>query len=145
VGTFRGSEVVVVNRADLQKLADMRVEEAEVLLKAKKYAGAYYLAGYAVECGLKACIAKKVRRYDYPDKQLAQKCYTHKVEDLVVLAGLKASLDADPDLQENWTVVKDWNEEARYERRTTRADARGLFDAITDPDHGVLPWIKSHW
>src|SRR5947209_1651078 len=124
--------VMDVNRADLQKLAELRIEEARILLKAKKYAGAYYLAGYAVECGLKACIAKKVRRYDYPDKQLAQKSYTHKVEELVVLAGLKPALDADADLLVNWTAVKDWSEESRYERKTTRAEGQALYDAITD-------------
>ncbi len=31
--------------------------------------GAYYPAGYSVECGLKACIAKGVQRYDFPDKR----------------------------------------------------------------------------
>ncbi len=134
-----------MNRADLQKLADMRIEEAEILLKAKRYAGAYYLAGYAVEFALKACIAKKVKRYDYPDKQHAQKCYTHKVEELVVLADLRRLLDADPDLLLRWGVVKDWSEEARFDRTITRGDARSLYDAITDPVHGVLPWIKRHW
>jgi HEPN domain-containing protein len=133
-----------VNRADFQKLADLRIEEAEVLLKAKKYSGAYYLAGYAVECALKACIAKKSKRYDYPDKQLAQKCYTHNVEELVVVAGLQANLKADADLQLHWAVVKDWSEQTRYERKT-RAEAQALYDAITDLAHGVLPWIKSHW
>jgi HEPN domain-containing protein len=134
-----------VNRADLQKLADMRIEEAEILLRAKQYAGAYYLAGYAVELGLKACIAKKVKRYDYPDKHHAQKCYIHKVEELVVLAGLRALLDADADLLLRWAVVKDWDEETRYDRTITRGDAQSLYVAITDPAHGVLPWIKLHW
>jgi HEPN domain-containing protein len=134
-----------VNRTDLQKLADMRIEEAEILLKARKYAGAYYLAGYAVECGLKACLAKTVKRHDYPDKQRVQQWYTHKLEDLVRFAGLKPALDADPDLSRNWGIVKDWDEQARYERKTTRAEAQGLYNAITDPTHGVLPWIKAHW
>jgi hypothetical protein len=46
----------VVNRAEFQKLADLRAREAGVLLAARCYDGAYYLAGYAVECALKACI-----------------------------------------------------------------------------------------
>jgi HEPN domain-containing protein len=96
-----------VKRSDFQKLADIRIEEADVLFKAKKYDGAYYLAGYAVECALKACIAKKTGRYDYPDKQFASKCYTHNVEELVVLASLKPALDADADLQLRWAFVKD--------------------------------------
>jgi HEPN domain-containing protein len=39
-----------MNRADFQKLAELRIREAKVLLDSKHYEGAYYLAGYAVEC-----------------------------------------------------------------------------------------------
>ena len=46
-----------MNRADFQRLADVRIDEAGVLLAAGRWSGAYYLAGYAVECALKACIA----------------------------------------------------------------------------------------
>jgi HEPN domain-containing protein len=138
-----------MNRTDFQKLAEMRIEEAEALLKAKKWAGAYFLAGYAVECGFKACIAKKTKRHDYPDKDFAARCFTHKVEQLVLQAGLQtvfqAARNADADLDLNWTLVKDWDEKARYERKRTRAQAQGLYDAVTDSAHGVLPWIKSRW
>jgi hypothetical protein len=41
-----------VNRAELQRLARLRPREAKVLLAAKECAGAYYLAGYAVEYGM---------------------------------------------------------------------------------------------
>jgi HEPN domain-containing protein len=50
-----------MNRADFHKLAEIRIKEARVLLDRKCYAGAYYLAGYAVECALKACIARKTQ------------------------------------------------------------------------------------
>jgi HEPN domain-containing protein len=138
-----------MNRIDLQKLAQIRIEEAEALLKAKKWAGAYYLAGYGVECALKACVAKKTKRHDFPDKDFAAKCFTHKLEQLVVQAGVQmifqAARTADPDLEVNWTIVKDWDEKARYERKRSRAQAQGLYDAITDSVHGVLTWIKLHW
>lgn len=138
-----------MNRIDFQKLAEMRIEEAEALLKAMKWAGAYYLAGYAVECGLKACVAKKTKRHDYPDKDFAAKCYTHKVEQLVVQAGLQTAFQAarlaSANLDLNWTIVKDWDDKARYVWKRSRAPAQGLFDAITDPAHGVLPWIRLHW
>ena len=38
-----------VNRADWQKLALERIKDAKALLKLKRWAAAYYLAGYAVE------------------------------------------------------------------------------------------------
>ena len=97
-----------------------------------------------MECALKACISKRTRKYAYPDKDLATKCYTHDVDKLVELAGLRPRLQADTALMTNWTIVRDWSEQARYERKT-RAEAQALYDAIVDPTHGVLPWIKSHW
>lgn len=36
-------------RKDFKLIADLRVKEAEILLKGGKPNGAYYLAGYAVE------------------------------------------------------------------------------------------------
>jgi HEPN domain-containing protein len=137
-----------VNRIDFQQLAEVRIAEAGVLLAQGKYDGAYYLAGYAVECGLKACIAKLTKAEDFPDKQFAQKCYTHDLRELLALAGLTAQRDADaqadPDLFKNWQVVKDWSESSRYARKS-KDDAQRLYDAITDAAHGVLPWVKRYW
>ncbi len=39
---------------DFQSFSRIRVNEAKALLHLKHYSGAYYLAGYAVECALKA-------------------------------------------------------------------------------------------
>ena len=47
-----------LKRRDLRELALLRLKEAQVLLANGCWSGAYYLAGYAVECALKACIAK---------------------------------------------------------------------------------------
>lgn len=55
-----------VDRRDLHVLSRIRLKEAKALLDAGLYDGAYYLAGYAVECGLKACIAKKTKRHEFP-------------------------------------------------------------------------------
>ena len=50
-----------MNKSDFENLANIRIIEAEVLLYSGNYPGEYYLAGYAVECALKACIAKQVK------------------------------------------------------------------------------------
>src|SRR5712692_7302814 len=65
-----------MNRNDLRRLARIRLKEARVLLKAACYDGAYYLCGYAVECGLKACIAKATRRSEFPDLEKVKASYT---------------------------------------------------------------------
>ncbi len=137
-----------MNRAELQRLARERIGDARVLLSARRWSAAYYLAGYAVECALKACIAKLMKAEEFPDKAFAEKCWTHDLERLLFLAGLQAKRDRDavrdPDFSAKWGTVKDWNESSRY-TRTTGARARALYQAITNAKHGVLPWIKLHW
>jgi hypothetical protein len=107
-----------------------------------------YLAGYAVECGLKACIAKLMKAEEFPDKSFAEKCWTHDVDRLVLLAGLRDQRDADSkvDIQfrETWATVNEWDESSRY-ARTNKTDAQDLLDSVIDTKHGVLPWIKLHW
>ena len=58
-----------MTRNDFQRLALLRVKESRALLQRGFYKGAYYLSGYAVECALKACIAKKTQRHEFPDKE----------------------------------------------------------------------------
>ncbi len=85
-----------MNRILFQQLADLRIGEAELLLHHGKYDAAYYLAGYAVECGLKARIAKLTNQRDFPlDRGFVQDCYTHNIETLVKSAGLRPQRDAD--------------------------------------------------
>jgi HEPN domain-containing protein len=78
-----------MNKEDFEKLVDIRLKEAKILLDAKAYQGAYYLGGYALEAGLKASICKQVKACDFPDKKLATACHTHNLRDLIGVAGLK--------------------------------------------------------
>ena len=48
--------------------------------------------GYALECAIKACIARQVKKHDFPDNNIANACYTHKLGDLLGVAGLKQKL-----------------------------------------------------
>jgi hypothetical protein len=134
-----------VDRWELQQLAQLRGEDSEALLDAGRFQAAYYLCGYVTECGLKACIARETRQYDFPDKRRAQAVWTHQLSELLALAGLRPVLDRQSAaLRANWAVVKDWTEESRYELRT-EAEARGLFEATMDRHDGVLEWLRQHW
>jgi len=138
-----------VNRSDLQILADLRVEDATVLLTAGRYDGAYYVLGYAVECALKACIAKQIREFEFPDRKLANDSYVHDLPKLLNISGIKQQHEAEqrsnPPFATNWGVVKDWSEERRYQHSITEHVARDSSDAVTDPENGVLTWLKKHW
>src|ERR1700678_640004 len=115
-----------MNRGDLQRLSNARIREARILFDAQEYSGAYYLSGYAVECALKACFAKAVKRYDFPDRKRTGKIFTHRLEELVALAELDAALltevHANAKLASRWDLVRRWTEESRY-FHWTRDDA----------------------
>ncbi|MBU1207077.1 MAG: HEPN domain-containing protein [Proteobacteria bacterium] len=138
-----------MNKSDLETLVDIRVKEAKLLLDNNCYEGAYYLLGYALECAIKACIAKQVREHDFPDKQLANAAYTHRLGDLLGVAGLKQKLQekekTDEEFKLNWAVTKDWSEDARYEHTIEETTAKDFFRAITNKKTGILVWIKSWW
>jgi HEPN domain-containing protein len=136
-----------MNRSDLQRLSNARLREARILFHAGEYGGAYYLAGYAVECALKACFARGVKRYDFPDRKGAGRVFTHKLADLVTVANLDAELlaaiRASSKFAAGWELVSKWTEEGRYST-WTRDDAEAILEAIAEKE-GVLPWIKRHW
>jgi len=134
--------------ADLRSLAAMRLLDAKVLLEQAQWSGAYYLAGYAVECGLKACIAREFGKYQMPNLGLVKDSHIHDLERLINIAKLKSELDlaiaSDQSFALNWTLVKDWKETSRY-AIWTEDDARDLFDAISQRGHGVFRWVKQQW
>ncbi len=138
-----------MNKNDLEELVDIRIREAKALLDAESYQGAYYLAGYSLECAIKACIAKQVQKYDFPNLELAKNSYSHKLMELLGVAGLKQKLNekerSDADFQLNWAVAKDWSEKARYESRVEERKAKDLYKAITDDQSGILAWLKTYW
>jgi hypothetical protein len=135
-----------MTKADFQKLADIRVREAKILLDAGEHDGAYYLAGYAVEAALKACIIRMLNTSDaWQESGFSNKCWKHDLESLLELAGLKAAISTVGPVLVQWAVVKDWTEHSRYEHGKTHLQAQQLYDAITDPTDGVLQWLKTRW
>jgi hypothetical protein len=142
-----------MNRPQLQKLAKMRLEDAQALIQASRWSAAYYLAGYAVECGLKSCVLKHIDTTgaifadaDYL-KSIAR-CWTHNFVELLGLAGLVAehgrASGANPTFRTFWAVAKDWKETSRYDEKTEQ-QARALYDAITHNPDGVFLWIQQRW
>ena len=137
-----------MNRTDLQNLAEERLGDSELLLANSRYGAAYYIAGYAVECGLKACIAKLTRAEDFYDKTLARNIFKHDLAELANHARLSAVFAQtgthDPIFARNWAHVNAWNEESRYDPHT-RQEAEQLIAAIRDPVHGVMQCIRQYW
>jgi HEPN domain-containing protein len=132
----------------------LRLKEAKALLAAGFPEGAYYLAGYAVECALKACIARKTQEFDFPERKRVNDSHTHDLGKLLVLAGLSEDLQlefaGDAAMEWRWGIVRDWSEESRYEmfqgseaERIQRATL--MINVIGARYGGVMPWIKQRW
>jgi HEPN domain-containing protein len=140
-----------VNRVQWQQLAERWLVDAQALLDAHRWSAAYYVAGYAVECGLKACVLVRLAAAPeviFETKKFSENCWTHSALELVKLAGLEAvratDAAANPALLKNWLTVKDWSEKARYQA-VSHQKAKKLYAAITDKPNGVMQWIRARW
>jgi HEPN domain-containing protein len=138
-----------MNRSELQQLTALRIRDARLLLEAHAYESAYYLAGYAVECALKACVAKQIREFDFPDRRLVERAYTHNLVQLLEVSGIKLLFEeagaTNDSLRVSWTIVRKWSEASRYAVETTKQAAHDMVAAVADEANGVVPWLKNHW
>jgi len=142
---------VAVNRVQWQQVAERWLVDAKSLLDDHRWSAAYYLAGYAVECGLKACFLARLAATPeviFQTKKFSENCWTHSLLELVKLAGLEdaraTANAANPLLAKNWVIAKDWSDKSRYQT-TSHQNAKRLYAAITDNANGVMQWIKGHW
>jgi hypothetical protein len=131
-----------------QQLSAVRLNEARKLLEFGFAGGAYYIAGYAIELAFKAVISRAFLAQAIPSPRFVRDIYSHDLDKLVNVAGLRAELDTERASNErfaaNWLLVRDWSEQSRYELTTTE-DARYLLDAIEHPKEGILAWIRNRW
>lgn len=136
------------SREHLRAIAECKLDDALLLFENQRYSNAYYLVGYAIECALKACIARQVLAETIPDKGFINAVYTHRFDALIGLAGLRAELktrqDESPQFQAYWALASEWTPEVRYES-VDKATANLMLVAVADNDCGVLPWIRNFW
>jgi len=65
------------------------------------------LAGYAVECALKACIAKLTQQHDFPpERKFIEDCYSHEIDKLLRASGLTAQRYGQPTVWQELAVSK---------------------------------------
>jgi hypothetical protein len=137
-----------MRRLDLQGLAQAKIDDAGLLAQNGRWGNAYYLAGYSVELGLKACVARQIAADTIPDRAVLNGVLTHEFDRLVGLAGLKADLQAEQkanvDFATYWGLVSQWSPDTRY-KANVAMEAQYLIQAIADPTSGVLQWIRRYW
>ncbi|HEV2232847.1 MAG TPA: HEPN domain-containing protein [Terriglobia bacterium] len=141
-----------MNRTDLQTLAEERLTDARALFASGRFSAAYYLAGYAIECALKACIEKRTKAEDFPIKDSARTVYIHDLAKLAQAAEVKVAIEQlakhDKAFGLNWAFVAEWSEESRYnpvDQEWDKLMAEVMLDAVNNPQHGVLQCLKQYW
>lgn len=113
-----------LNVKDLNILAKERLEDAKVLLAGKRFWGAVYICGYAVELALKAKICKTLDWDDYP--QDVKDLKTHKFDVLLHFSGAEKLVSKN--YKGEWSVVQKWDPEKRYS--TAPVDLTDATDMI---------------
>lgn len=120
--------------ADLRKIARARLQDAEALLTTRRYDGAVYLCGYAVEVALKARICRTLKWAGYPSTRKEFEGYqSFRVHDLDVLLHLSG---AEAKIKSNylaaWLAVAAWDPSVRYAviGSSSAADAQHLIESV---------------
>ena len=134
------------DRKTLEKVAEERLKDFEVLRTQERYTAAIYLGVYAVECLLKARICKTL--------QLEKLPVTYRSHDLMALllhSGVHQNIRSNPEVFTSLKKLSDlWNPAAedrsvryihdpkRYGERT----AREVSDWLTHQSKGVATWLQ---
>jgi HEPN domain-containing protein len=141
-----------MNRRDLQKLAELRLEEAKTLYDNGFYDGAVYLCGYVIEAALKARICKHLQMKEYLDTgDMKSMFLSHDFDRLLFLSGLKNRINLanrrGTKLFQNWSLLTNWTPDIRYAPVGThnRQHAKDLIEALIHNSDGFLVWIKKLW
>lgn len=107
----------MIQRNELKKIARARLKDADILLASRRYDGAIYLCGYAIELALKARICRTLKWHGYPSTNSDFKKYqsfrTHDLDVLLHLTGLEIKIKTD--FFAEWSAVAQWNPAARYQ------------------------------
>ncbi len=105
-------------KSDLKHIAKERLADAETLFDAGRFDGATYLCGYVMEIVLKLRICKTLKWEGFPDSRrefegkLSFK--THDFDILLQLSGVESKVKQS--YLSEWSTVKTWNPELRYNR-----------------------------
>jgi hypothetical protein len=128
--------------AELQVAAADRLQDAEALLVAGRFASSIAMGVYSLEIYLKVRICQALNLTALP--RLFE---IHELEGLLVMTGLQAARNAAPHPdQQNWVDIAAEAariHDLRYLPSATRSqsDAQTFLQKLRDPPDGVLPWL----
>ena len=122
----------MISRQQLRSIARARLRDAQVLLRARRYDGAVYLCGYAIEIALKARICRALNWPHFPEENREFEGYqslrTHRLDVLLHFSGMEARIKTR--MMAEWSLVEMWRPEMRY-RPVGTAGRRDAADMVT--------------
>lgn len=121
-----------MQKSDIKKIAKSKLKDAEILFNNKRYEGAVYICGYAVELGLKSQVCKKLRWSEYPPGHNFHKYKTFKTHDLDILLSLTGKEGIiKTKYFTDWSTVVTWNPETRYSAtgNISKVDAQNMIQS----------------
>lgn len=125
----------MIDRNEIRKIAKARLKDAEALVASRRYDGAIYLCGYAVELGLKARICRTLKWPGFPSTNREFNDYrsfkTHNLDVLLHLTGREDKIKSE--LFAEWSAVSVWDPECRYNPigGTSSADAHAMLSSAS--------------
>ena len=127
-----------------------RLEDAKVLLRASRWRGAMYIAGYAVECLLKTKLMQiyECQNLRELEAELQRRSilsgrstvFTHQLEELFKLTPGYNRLQQNQNVVSLFNLVNRWTPKWRYTRQTTGDAATFFIEAVEE----VMHWISNN-
>ncbi len=136
--------------SDQSKAGQHRRADADALFEKERWRGAMYVAGYAIECLIKAKLMERFKQSNLEDLEAELKrrhvipqrasLFDHRFELYVKASGRSDVLKSDHALWRSFNIANRWVPSWRYNPDlSNRADAEDFLLAIDT----MLEWIKN--
>lgn len=123
-----------------------RLEDAKALHSQKRWNGAIYMGGYAIECALKSLICYEEKKHNFKDTEVFQKRQGANLHNLAIFLGYVNSLqraialDRTNSYRDAWNTVSSlWhNDELRYSDKSGQEKDSERFIKAVEKLHRFL-------
>jgi len=137
---------MTTSKQQFHDLSSSFLKAAELLNSQGQFHASYYLAGYAVECALKAYICTLSLKDTFPPKRVEKSHYIHDFVTLIDTANLKrifdTAKDGDKNLNTAFSIIKDWSPDIRYDEISMDAKKPNDFILATKE---FLKWLQTNY
>lgn len=148
----------MANRDDLKELAQQHLKTAEILIRARDYAGAAYMLGYVLEFALKSAACKTLNLVSYPEsgsnERISSFFKAHNFDQLIMISGLTDLFDfrGSAGASRNWSdftgmFLGEWPRmryDLPFRKQFNEKTLKKLYNNLTDSNNGILTVIEKN-